>query len=36
MGAQKIRSIGTAARQVLEARLGQEVFLDLDVLVEKH
>jgi len=34
-GARKIRSIGTAARQELEARLGQKVFLDLDVLVEK-
>ncbi|MCW5558227.1 MAG: KH domain-containing protein, partial [Verrucomicrobiae bacterium] len=35
VGARKIRSIGTAARRELEARLGQKVFLDLDVLVEK-
>ena len=33
--AQKIREIGTAARQDLEARLGKKVFLDLNVLVDR-
>lgn len=36
VGAQMIRRIGTAARQELERSLGQKVFLDLDVLVDKH
>ncbi|MFO1458693.1 MAG: GTPase Era [Verrucomicrobiota bacterium] len=35
VGARKIRDIGTAARQELESRLGQKVFLDLDVLVDR-
>lgn len=35
VGARKIRDIGTAARHELESRLGQKVFLDLDVLVDK-
>jgi GTP-binding protein Era len=35
-GAQMIRAIGTAARKELERQLDQKVFLDLDVLVDKH
>lgn len=35
VGARKIRDIGTAARHELESRLGQKVFLDLDVLVDE-
>ncbi len=35
VGARMIKAIGTAARQELETRLGQKVFLDLDVLVDK-
>lgn len=36
VGARKIREIGTAARRELERMLGRKVFLDLDVLVDKH
>ena len=36
VGAGRIRSIGIGARRELEERLGQQVFLDLDVLVEKE
>lgn len=36
VGARMIRGIGTGARQELEERLGQKVFLDLDVLVDKN
>ncbi|HRI15064.1 MAG TPA: GTPase Era [Verrucomicrobiota bacterium] len=35
-GARMIRQIGTAARLELEKKLGQKVFLDLDVLVDRH
>ena len=35
-GAQMIRAIGTAARRELERKLERKVFLDLDVLVDKH
>lgn len=35
-GARMIKAIGTAARQELETRLGQKVFLDLDVLVDRN
>lgn len=36
VGAQMIRAIGTGARRELERALGRKVFLDLDVLVDKH
>ncbi len=35
-GAQMIRAIGTSARRELERFLNRKVFLDLDVLVDKH
>lgn len=36
VGAQMIRGIGTGARRELERALDRKVFLDLDVLVDKH
>lgn len=36
VGAQMIRAIGTGARRELERTLGRKVFLDLDVLIDKH
>ena len=36
VGARKIKEIGTAARRELEVLLNRKVFLDLDVVVDKH
>lgn len=35
-GGQRIRQIGQAARQEMEALLGKKVFLDMDVQVDRH